>query len=83
MLIYYAWTRDLYVNRKVDRGNDGAAQGKMIVASPCVRNCCLNEADICLGCGRSLEEIKYWNRADSSEKYNILNRAQKRKQAAK
>ncbi|MDN3685302.1 DUF1289 domain-containing protein [Vibrio sinaloensis] len=25
--------------------------------NPCVRNCCLNERDICLGCGRTLQEI--------------------------
>ncbi|MEO1926243.1 MAG: DUF1289 domain-containing protein, partial [Gammaproteobacteria bacterium] len=23
------------------------------IQSPCVRNCCLNEDDICLGCRRS------------------------------
>ncbi|MFY8123363.1 MAG: DUF1289 domain-containing protein, partial [Silanimonas sp.] len=33
-------------------------------ASPCVRHCCLDEADECLGCGRTLEEIKAWHTAD-------------------
>ncbi|WP_260293820.1 DUF1289 domain-containing protein [Sedimenticola hydrogenitrophicus] len=28
--------------------------------SPCVRMCTLDDDDICLGCGRSLEEIKGW-----------------------
>ncbi|MGZ8185918.1 MAG: DUF1289 domain-containing protein [Methylobacter sp.] len=27
------------------------------IASPCIRNCCLNNDDICLGCFRSLHEI--------------------------
>lgn len=28
--------------------------------SPCVKNCCLDEHDICLGCFRSLTEITQW-----------------------
>jgi len=31
------------------------------INSPCVRNCCLNEADICPGCFRSIDEIIKWN----------------------
>ena len=27
------------------------------LASPCVRNCCLDEDNVCMGCGRSLDEI--------------------------
>lgn len=42
------------------------------VQSPCVRNCCLNEADICLGCFRSLEEITRWSLADDETKKLIL-----------
>lgn len=30
------------------------------LASPCVRNCCLNAQDICMGCGRLLSEITSW-----------------------
>jgi uncharacterized protein len=26
-------------------------------ASPCIRNCCLDAAEVCLGCGRHLQEI--------------------------
>lgn len=36
------------------------------IPSPCIRNCCLDEQDICLGCFRSLEEIKVWGRSDTS-----------------
>lgn len=51
----------------------------MIVQSPCVRNCCLNEADICLGCFRSLEEIICWSRADDEAKTQILTRVAERR----
>ena len=49
------------------------------VASPCVRNCCLDERDVCLGCGRSLDEIRAWSEADDSERLNILERAAARR----
>ncbi len=40
--------------------------------NPCVRNCCLNEKDICLGCFRTLEEITGWQRFTKKEKVVIL-----------
>jgi len=49
-----------------------------IVESPCIRNCCLSENDICLGCFRSLEEITRWNEADNQERINILKNAGQR-----
>lgn len=53
-----------------------------IVQSPCVRNCCLNEADICLGCFRSLEEITRWSLVDDETKTQILlSVAERRSQA--
>jgi len=36
-----------------------------------VRNCCLDEADICLGCGRHLEEIIQWSSADDARRLQI------------
>ena len=50
----------------------------MAISSPCVRNCCLDEKDICLGCGRSIEEIVYWGDADDKEKLQILKVSKKR-----
>ena len=40
--------------------------------NPCVRNCCLDESDICLGCERSLSEILFWRAASESEKREIV-----------
>ncbi|MFW5425887.1 MAG: DUF1289 domain-containing protein [Methylophagaceae bacterium] len=53
--------------------------------SPCIRNCCLDDNDICLGCFRSLDEIVLWGSTETSndEKQHILNMATKRKQLAK
>ncbi len=49
------------------------------IDSPCVRNCCLNDEDICLGCGRSLGEITRWSAAKDADKLVILAEAQERK----
>jgi len=37
-----------------------------------VRNCCLDEADVCMGCGRSVEEIIAWHAASPKEREAIL-----------
>jgi uncharacterized protein len=50
------------------------------IQSPCVRNCCLDDADICLGCGRRLEEILHWGEASNSEKEAILALAKERRE---
>ena len=36
--------------------------------SPCVRNCCLDENDTCLGCGRTLDEILCWRESTDAER---------------
>ena len=48
------------------------------IKSPCIRNCCLNENDICLGCYRSLLEIIDWGQANSEKRNVILLNAKKR-----
>jgi len=50
----------------------------MTIASPCVRNCCLDELDVCLGCGRTLDEITSWSTSDNNEKSRILDEAKQR-----
>ncbi|PCK10033.1 MAG: DUF1289 domain-containing protein [Alteromonadaceae bacterium] len=51
--------------------------------SPCIRNCCLDDDDICLGCFRHLEEIKDWSNASIAEQQQILERATHRKEMRK
>jgi predicted Fe-S protein YdhL (DUF1289 family) len=51
------------------------------VQSPCVRGCCLDDGDTCLGCYRSLEEIKAWGTADNAERLIILENARRRRDA--
>lgn len=46
--------------------------------SPCVRNCCLDQQDICLGCGRYIDEIIEWHSADVLRRTQILQLAQAR-----
>lgn len=46
--------------------------------SPCVRNCCLDQQDICLGCGRHVDEIIEWHSADVLRRTQILHLAQAR-----
>ena len=49
--------------------------------SPCVRNCCLDDADVCIGCGRHVDEILRWGAADAGEREDILARAAARRAA--
>lgn len=60
--------------------NSAATQNKPI-PSPCVRNCCLNDADICLGCFRSLDEIKLWGISERTTQQQIVANAEQRKLA--
>ena len=53
-----------------------SGEGELV--SPCVRNCCLDANDICLGCGRSLKEILDWHKVSESERQEILALAKKR-----
>lgn len=48
--------------------------------APCVRNCCLDEKDICLGCGRSLEQILNWSEVDQTQRQRWLEEANERRQ---
>lgn len=50
----------------------------MRVASPCVRNCCLDDDDICLGCHRTLNEITEWGEASDARRRAIRDQAEQR-----
>ncbi|MGI1999180.1 DUF1289 domain-containing protein [Shewanella frigidimarina] len=53
------------------------------IASPCVRQCCLDQHDICLGCHRSLDEILAWHTMDQQQKSALLEILQQRAIARK
>ncbi|MGH7124549.1 MAG: DUF1289 domain-containing protein [Stellaceae bacterium] len=40
--------------------------------SPCRRACTLDREDICVGCGRTLDEILEWSRAPTERKQAIV-----------
>ncbi len=42
------------------------------VSSPCVRNCCLDHQDYCLGCFRHLDEITGWSGFSNEQKHQVL-----------
>jgi predicted Fe-S protein YdhL (DUF1289 family) len=49
-----------------------------LTPSPCVRNCCLDDDDVCLGCGRSLPEIVAWSTSPEERKLEILGLSRER-----
>ena len=49
--------------------------------SPCVRDCCLGDDLTCLGCFRSLDEIREWSLADEARRRVILELAAQRRAA--
>ena len=50
-----------------------------MIQSPCIRNCCLDKNDVCLGCYRSLDDILQWSLVDDEGKKCILLSAEKRR----
>lgn len=53
------------------------------IESPCIRNCCLDDNDICLGCFRSLDEILSWSASTLEEKQKILSNCKVRSDTRK
>jgi len=52
------------------------------VASPCTGICRVNEANICMGCQRTLEEIAAWNRMEEHERQVVLDRLERERAAS-
>ncbi len=49
------------------------------VVSPCVRNCCLNDEELCLGCYRHIDEIVGWRALTVEEQKQVLDNCAIRK----
>jgi predicted Fe-S protein YdhL (DUF1289 family) len=63
------------VSTSVLRSNAG------VVASPCIDVCSLAADGICIGCGRSLDEIAAWSALPDDGKRAVLERARARRAA--
>ena len=48
------------------------------LASPCRRQCCLDDADICIGCGPTLQDILDWGAASHARRVQICQQARER-----
>ena len=48
------------------------------VASPCTRVCCLDDQDVCIGCGRTMAEICEWSLCTDERRLEINVRARAR-----
>ncbi len=46
--------------------------------SPCNKICTLNDDHICVGCGRSRQEIALWSQLSEGEKRRVADRARTR-----
>jgi len=50
-----------------------------LIASPCIRICCLDDKDVCLGCFRTLAEIRHWQASDNSVRAQVLQDCEQRR----
>ena len=53
----------------------------MATNNPCVKNCCLNQQNVCLGCFRTLEEILAWHDYSEDDTKVAMLKCEKRKTA--
>jgi len=49
------------------------------IKSPCIHVCVRNEEDICMGCFRTMEEIRTWYKYTDVEKLKVIDKANHRK----
>lgn len=49
-----------------------------LVVSPCIGVCELSDEEICLGCGRTLQDIAVWSGADEARRREIVEQARRR-----
>lgn len=53
----------------------------VLIASPCISICALDENDVCVGCYRSAAEITRWSQANNAERRQIIANAHERAKA--
>lgn len=47
--------------------------------SPCIRQCCLNQDDVCMGCFRTLDNILKWTTYSAAMRQQVLTECAVRK----
>lgn len=52
------------------------------VPSPCIRLCTLDEREVCVGCYRTLDDIRLWRDLDPAGRLAVLDAADRRRAAA-
>jgi predicted Fe-S protein YdhL (DUF1289 family) len=54
----------------------------MNIPSPCIQICQLNDSDVCVGCGRTRDEIARWLAMSNDERFRIISALTTRVRAA-
>lgn len=49
-----------------------------MIRSPCTRHCGLNTDGICVGCGRTVRELRAWSKCNDEEKKEIVTESRDR-----
>jgi len=65
--------------KEVKRVNTRKGNLVPTVEQPCIRKCCLNEEDVCLGCFRTFDNMLVWNKSTHSQKVEMLKKVQERR----
>ena len=71
---------DFYNTRNFGMATSDTELTYRSVPSPCVRLCTLGDDDICVGCFRSIEEITQWTKLDNTQKLEVIERCNSRRQ---
>ncbi len=50
------------------------------IKKPCIRQCCLDEKDVCMGCYRTLDDMRVWHKSTDIQKLDMLRRASEKKE---
>ncbi len=58
--------------------NEDGGKKAQNVPSPCISVCALNEADVCTGCYRSVQEIRDWRDLTNSQRREVISKALER-----
>jgi len=52
------------------------------IASPCIKVCVLDARQVCVGCGRTLDEIAQWSRMTEEQRAQVVDQARRRRSQA-